>query len=199
MNNIGNMNINIYNQIPGNTQNFYNRNVDGNNQKDNENLIDDFSRLNFNNDPRYPINPTKKTIAYNYYFGGEGGNNIDLQIELNNPTENNFEKIPNISNDYFYKNNSQFMPNIQSSQQNNFTNYNPYHNSSNNKTPNNYNHLQPSFNNYTFNNQKQNLNTHYNLNKQGPIYDGNKPYGNNVESSKNFNMESNILLIYLHF
>ncbi len=74
MSNINNMNINIINQIPMQTGNNYM--MQGN--LDNEEFINNFSKLNLKKESGY-AQKSKKDMAYNYYFGypGAESNSVD--------------------------------------------------------------------------------------------------------------------------
>jgi hypothetical protein len=82
MSNIKNMNINIINQVP--VQPGINNNYMMQGSLDNEEFINNFSKLNMRNESGYGVK-SKKDMAYNYYFGQPGGDSGNMGINYDNP------------------------------------------------------------------------------------------------------------------
>jgi hypothetical protein len=189
MNNINNMNINIFNQIPSNPQKNLNLIMNSNAVVENQDLLENFSRLNVGNESYNLNNPSKKAIAYNYYFGG-GGNNLEMEREQRfryGNTSGYDQQINTYQNSISHQYNVPSMPALQNTNSS-FKNYNTY----NNNIPTTVNNVHSNFNDKTSNSfVKSNKNRNQfgknneiiktNKNYADFIYDGSSQVGKDIK------------------
>lgn len=189
MNNINNMNINIFNPMPVNPAKNLMMNQTA---LDNQDLLENFAKMNVKNDSDvFNNNSNKRAIAYNYYFGG-GDNNLEFEREKEDIYRiENWDSLNHHSNNFsnsnhHYMPSNPYGPSIQNLNSN-FQKYNTYNN--NNPTPiNNHNHKVAGY-------KIQSNKISNPIGKYGEINNRVKSYGNKYYDSNGADMKGKLFHI----